>query len=236
MKSLTSLDAVRSAVRVSVVKGSVKPMGDESHRGPLLMTISRQTGTNAANITSALVAKLNERDPGEHQWLDYDRRLVDQVVQDHDLSEELVNRLGERDLSWIEQFTAGFTGTATGADVAMKIAQTIRGLANVGRAVIVGRGGQCILAGVPNVLHMRLVAPQQWRVEQYTELAGVSESDAQHAVKQSDQDRVRFLRNHFKQDISDPDLYHIIINVACMSTDEVTELLSHYVHIHQIAP
>ncbi len=230
MKALSSLDAVRSAVRVSLVREPATTAEEEMHLSPLLMTISRQTGTNAANITGALVAKLNELDPGDHQWLDYDHRLVDQVAQDHDLSEELVNRLGERDISWIEHFMAGFTGSTTGTDVAMKIAQTIRGLAIVGRAIIVGRGGQCVLAGIPNVIHVRLVAPLPWRVQQYVELAGVSENEAQQTVKQSDRDRERFVHNHFKQDISDPDLYHLIINVATMSIDEITELLSQYVY------
>lgn len=214
-----SLAAVRSAVRVSVVESDEQQKAKSEPSAPPMITISRQIGINAAHVAQKIVTALNQRDPREQPWIEYDRNLVEQVAQDHDLSEKLVARLSERDRSWFEHFTAGLSMRSTGSDVAAKTAQTIRGLAKVGRCVIVGRGGQCILANVPNVLHVRLVAPVQWRIEQLADQAGISREEAEKAIAEGGRDRIRFIRTRFNRDIADPELYHAILNLGRMSHD-----------------
>ena len=227
----TGLEAVRSAVRVSVVditsgrKSASKP-GQHA-----VVTISRLTGTFAEGVARSVVELLNKRDPGPQPWLEYDRKLVERVAEDHDLSEDLVNRLSERDKSWFEHFTAGLTGAATGTDVAMRTSQTIRGLARVGRAVIVGRGGQCILVGAPHAIHVRLTAPLSWRVERYAEKLGLDKRQAEQTVKQSDNERAKFVKNHFGRDIADPDLYHLVLNMAVVADDQAAEIIAHTVRL-----
>jgi cytidylate kinase len=214
-----SLAAVRSAVRVSVIESEEQKKAASKPAAPPVITISRQIGINAARVGQKVVTLLNQRDPREQPWIEYDRTLVEQVAQDHDLSERLVARLSERDRSWFEHFTAGLAMRSTGSDIAVKTAQTIRGLAKVGRCIIVGRGGQCILANVPNVLHVRLVAPVQWRIEQLAERAGISREHAEKTVAEGGRERIRFIRTRFNRDVADPEMYHAILNLGRMSHD-----------------
>jgi len=225
MPGRTSLDAVRAMVRslVSPPAGA----GDSDAQAAVLplITISRQTGTNAPAIAAELVDILNRESPGEQYWLEYDSKLVELVAEEHDLSEELVAHLSERDDDWFQLFTAGLAGRKTPPDVPVKTAKTIRALRRIGRAVIVGRAGQCTLAGSPNVLHIRLVAPLEWRIEEYARMVGESPDKVESAIKRMDDDRADVVRRRFNRDIADPTLYHAVINVANFARLQVAEVI-----------
>jgi cytidylate kinase len=223
-----SLDAVRSAVRALAAGDRERP----PTIGPTLrpvVTISREHGIKATAVAQHLVDRLNERDAVDPPWIAYDRELVERVAQDHHLAEDLVTRLDERDKSWFEHLTAGFTGTATGTDVAMKTAQTIRALAWVGRAVIVGRGGQCILAGMKHVVNVRLIAPLEWRAEQLATQREVDRREAEREIREVDGTRSRFVKSHFARDVADPFLYDITLNMTRVTSDRAADVISRLV-------
>lgn len=218
MKGAAGLDTVRSAVR-AIAAGPTHERGGPSGRGlrPLL-TISREAGIDAAAVTMPLVSSLTARaSGGDPPWITYDRALVERVAADHNLGRDLVARLDESDRSWFEHLAAGLTGVDTGADVAMKTAQTIRALARIGRSIIVGRGGQCVLAGLPHVLHVRLIAPADWRAERHAAAASLEPKDAEEAIREIDRERARFIKRHFQSDVTNPLLYHVIVNVGLVA-------------------
>ena len=231
IKYAATLEAVRSAVRATAAEPPPISPGDrETARGlKPVVTISRQSGVGAAEVASHLVKILNERDQADTPWIEYDRQLVERVAADHNLSADLVAQLDERDRSWFEHLTAGFTGSATGTDIAMKTAKTIRALARVGRAVIIGRGGQSILANMGHVLHVRLFAPMDWRAEQYARIHGASHRDAEQALRKVDNERARYVRQHFNSDVSDGTLYDLTINMKRLQADRAAEIIAHTV-------
>jgi hypothetical protein len=211
MKIGSSLSAVRSAI-VSYARAPEEVRKELSASAPVV-TISREAGTDAPAIVAELVRLLNEREP--HQpWTAYDAELVHRVAEDHDLSARLVEAVEERDSSWIERFTAGLTGTPTDVEVAGKIAQTVRGICAVGRAVIVGRGGQAILRGLRHVTHVRLIAEEEWRAEHYPPVKDMEKSKALAEIRRIDNERRRFVRSRFNQDPDDWRLYHLTLNVT----------------------
>ena len=226
MAKTVSLEAVRSTVKAMAAR---KPSAQEMHaKRPLAptVTISRQAGVGAGTVTGRLVNLLNQREGGGGTWIEYDRQLVERIAADHNLARELVARFDERDRSWFEHFTGGIIGSATGTDMAMKSAQTIRALAWVGRAVIVGRGGQSILAGMKHVIHVRLFASDEWRARRYACEEGISHAEAELAFSRMDAERARYVKQHFGNDVGNIALYDIILNMARISTDCAAELIS----------
>ncbi|MFG0252627.1 MAG: AAA family ATPase [Phycisphaerales bacterium JB038] len=211
MKFGTNLNAVRSAI-LSHAKSPEDVRREVAARAPVI-TISREAGANAPAIVESLMHLLNQRQP-HAPWSLYDSELVQRVAEDHDLAEHLVHAVEERDRSWIERFAAGLTGTPTDVEVAMKVAKTIRGVAAVGHAVIVGRGGQAILRGLKHTTHVRLIAPEDWRAEQYAREAGLDAGKALAEVRRIDGERRRFVKHHFHQDPDDHWLYHLTLDVA----------------------
>ncbi len=211
MRIGSSLTAVRSAI-VSYAKAPEEVRKQVAASAPVI-TISRQAGTDAPAVVAELIRIMNEREPNQ-PWTAYDAELVHRVAEDHDLATHLVEAVQERDRSWIERFTAGLTGTPTDVEVATKIAKTVRGICAVGRAVIVGRGGQSILRGLKHVTHVRLIGPEDWRAQRYAEMHGLDRDKALAEIRRVDGERRRFVRNHFNQDLNDWELYHLTLNMG----------------------
>lgn len=90
--------------------------------------------------------------------------------------------------------------------------------------IIIGRGAAFILAD-PGTLHVRVVAPMPCRVARLMQRAGVSPSQAQRMLAQSDDARARFVRAAFDADIAEPTHYDLTINTAEMTIEEAADLI-----------
>lgn len=98
-------------------------------------------------------------------------------------------------------------------------------LAADGDVVIVGRAGQVILRAMPDVLHVRLYAPQALRIQRIAEKNGISAEAARAQVVGSDTSRMRYLRRYYHADWCDSDLYDLMINTAQFSVQEAAEIV-----------
>jgi cytidylate kinase len=102
--------------------------------------------------------------------------------------------------------------------------ETILKLAELGNVIVIGRAGSVITSKSPNVLHVRLVAPLQRRIERLKSV-GFTESKAREFIKTSDHGRVRYLKKYFKTDINDPLLYDLVINTDRVPDDLAARLI-----------
>jgi cytidylate kinase len=105
-----------------------------------------------------------------------------------------------------------------------QVERIIRELADEGDAVIVGRGGQVVLRGRPDVLHVRVVAPLEVRIASLQQKKNISAEAARTRLEASDKARARYLQRSHGAQLDDPALYHFIINTGLLS-------LSHAVHL-----
>jgi cytidylate kinase len=101
----------------------------------------------------------------------------------------------------------------------------IRGLANEGNVLILGRGGQVLLRNYPGALHVQTVAPLSYRVEAVRSRYGVSKREAQRRVRASDRARSDYLRRYHDVDWLDPTLYHLVVNTATLPTPTIVQLI-----------
>lgn len=103
------------------------------------------------------------------------------------------------------------------------IRDTILNLAETGKVVIVGRGGQVILHERRAALHIRVVASVNTRVRNLMARQKVSEDEAASMIRKSDRDRARYLKRYHGVDWDAPLLYHLVIN-----TDHVAVALGEH--------
>jgi hypothetical protein len=89
----------------------------------------------------------------------------------------------------------------SGWTLVQQATQTILRLAGLGRSIVVGRGGNIITARLPNVFHVRLVAPLVTRIRHCAEYYHLSEAEAAKLVREQDQARRRYLRRYFNAKI-----------------------------------
>jgi len=118
------------------------------------------------------------------------------------------------------------------------VQRAIKRAYEIGDTVIVGRGGQVVLRGKPNALHVRIAAPLEPRVQrvmnQLRALSHSMEPDAEfrqraqayELIQERDSASAAYLSCYYNCDWSDPGLYHMIINTAEVSILQAVEMIA----------
>lgn len=99
-------------------------------------------------------------------------------------------------------------------------------LADAGSVVIVGRAGQVILQGRPDVFHVRIIAPLPVRAARLARAQNITLEQATAQAEASDASRRAYLRRHYGADWDDPDAYDLILNTARLSPPLAAEIIS----------
>ena len=81
-----------------------------------------------------------------------------------------------------------------------------------GNVVIVGRGGQVLLRGLPGVLNLRVIAPFELRLKRILAEKGGDEKQAARLLRRNDRDSEGFIRTFFDINWDDAALYDIVLN------------------------
>jgi len=98
-------------------------------------------------------------------------------------------------------------------------------LATQGNVVLMGRGGQAHLAHRMDVLHVRVVAPNDYRLNVLQERDGLSKEEAAREIRRADEQRRRYLRRHYGIRWASPEHYHLVINTGRTGVDAGTRLV-----------
>lgn len=105
------------------------------------------------------------------------------------------------------------------------IQAVIRAAYKHGNMVIVGRGGQALLRDKADVLHIRLVASLDARVQRLHTQENYSLGGAQDYVVKRDRASAEYLRRFYDLDWADPVLYDLVINTTRLDLEAATQLV-----------
>lgn len=191
------------------------------------VTISRQAGCGAVHIAEKLAAHLQQHAPPQNvPWTIFDRNLMDQVLADHNLPAYLAKTLPEDRMSALEDMIAEIVGARpTVQKLVLQTTETVLKFADLGGVIIIGRGGNIITAKLPHVLHVRLVAPLEDRIERICRDDHKSPAEARKFCIEEEQSRARYLKTYFNADINDPVNYHLIINTSRVGYENAAKLI-----------
>ncbi len=92
------------------------------------------------------------------------------------------------------------------------VRKVISRVADEDNAVVVGRGGQVILAHRRNAFHVRVFASLETRVRILMARDELSREAAEQDIRRSDRNRARYLQRYHDVDWEDPRLYHLQLN------------------------
>lgn len=102
--------------------------------------------------------------------------------------------------------------------------RTIEQLAERGRIVIVGRGGQAMLAGRPDVLHVRIACDVEERTRR-VERDGEPLEEARERIEHSDREREAWHHKYFDLDYRAPYHYHLMVNTGLLTDEQAADLV-----------
>jgi cytidylate kinase len=103
----------------------------------------------------------------------------------------------------------------------------IKDLAKEDNVVIVGRAGNLILKGMPGILHVGTVAPMERRIHTIMEREHLDYEEAHRFVEEHERARKAFFSKFFDVDTDDPNIYHMIINMADLKVETAGEIVAH---------
>lgn len=207
-----------------------------------VITISRQYGSGGNEIAGRVCEMLEYRyfdkllmaqlaaevglSPGE---------VVDFSEADHKVRgflERLFKWRGSRVVAHTSTWTTDFDGAKKEAIVELDEARsvalvqgTIRAAHKLGNIVIVGRGGQAILKGKPDVLHVRIESPLDDRNLRIHEQQKVSLGAAQEIGLNHDRAAADYLKRFYDIDWANPAHYDLVLNTHKLGIEGAVQLI-----------
>ena len=112
---------------------------------------------------------------------------------------------------------------------AVQVSRMIQILARAGNTVFVGRGAQFILPR-SKTFAVRIVAPEAFRAQRVRQRQNVELQEALASIRRTDRGRRESIQRFFRQDINDPHLYDLVINVERFGPDGAADQIVHAVH------
>jgi cytidylate kinase len=192
-----------------------------------IITISHQMGAGGPEIGMALGQRLGYRH--------VDQELLSDAVRRYGLAEEKLSHLDESKPTLFERFDAETRHYIT------VLQTTLLEFAENDNVILMGRGGQWLLRGIPHVLRIRVIAPLEQRVKHWirrtAETTGETPNQRHAAdfVRRDDAEKAGRMRYLYEVDIADPNLYDMVINTEKLKCDAVVEMIERAVRRPEMA-
>ncbi len=193
-----------------------------------VITISRQSGAGGMTIADEVANYLNARLPRHGvPWTVFDKNLVQKVIEDHELPEKLAQFMPEDKSSGISDAVEELLGLHPSSwRLIQQTTETVLRIAEMGHAILVGRGANIIASHLPKAFHVRLVGSLDRRISHIQEVMKLSRKESATFVGNEDLARKKYLKRYFKKDIDDPLLYDLVINTDRVSTEMAARLIA----------
>jgi cytidylate kinase len=196
----------------------------------VIVTISRAYGALGRAVTRDVAARLGYR------LVDDDLPKV--VAARLGTSPEAIDGVEHRTVGFGERFLRSLGGavpeafqpTVDAEDLdgaaLREIERLIRDAADAGDVVIVGRGGNVVLAGRPDLVRVFLTAPAAWRAVHVAESLGVPEAAALAEIARVDAARRAFARERYDIAWGQPAHYDLVIDVSTFGASGAAALIA----------
>lgn len=181
-----------------------------------VITIEREYGSGGADIAKKVAQRLG--------WKLWDQLLTNEIARLMDCDCQAVEKLEEkRDPLTYRLFKAFMRGSHEGvqnaqrmkmvdADCIREVAErVVRGAAEQGECVIVGRGSAYYLQSRRDAFHVFVYAPFEDKVRRLR-AGGKSDREAAELAETVDRDRADFIKRYFGVEWPDRHRFHLMIN------------------------
>jgi cytidylate kinase len=194
--------------------------------GPVI-TISRMTGCDARQVAENLVDNLNRRyETTKWKWVDKD--IIYAIAKELNTNTERVENFYKGlELSNISEMIMAFSGGFV-SDLRVKkaIKDVVLSMCKEGYIILVGRGGVSIAHEIIDSLHIRLIAPFYWRIENVMKKKSMDIETAEEYVVNTDECRFNLIQTFLeKKSINIDYLFDSTINRNSFTILEIAELI-----------
>jgi cytidylate kinase len=200
--------------------------GPPSEDGPVI-TISRLTGCDAREVASTTVDYLNTKF-GTTKWRWVDKDIIYAIAKELNIDTQRIENYYEGiKLSNLSEMIMAFSGGfVSDLRVRKAIKDVVLSICKEGFVVLVGRGGVSIARDIKDSLHIRLIAPFYWRVENVMKKKNMTIEAAEEYVVDTDKKRYDLNQTFLDKKTKNIELlFDVTINRISFSIPETAELI-----------
>lgn len=188
----------------------------------LVITISREFGSGGREIGEIISAKLNIPF--------FDREIIIKAAEDSGLSEEYIEKEEQKVSSGLLlSLSNGGYITEECRPLSDKIyvaqANAIKGYAENGSCVIVGRCADHILKDHSDCLNVFIHAGRNFKVDRIMEKYSLDKSAAERKIKESDKRRKSHYRYYTSKEWGNIENYHLCLNSGELGIEKTAEII-----------
>ena len=197
--------------------------------GHKIITIGRQFGSGGREIGQKLAERLSIPL--------YDRRLVSMAAESLGVRKEDAERVDESSLNtfvanytvspgmYMEYISAASYIQSFDEQVYRAEAEIIRGLAEKGPCIIVGRCADYILKDRAECINVFICADKDDRKKRIARLYNLTERKAAERIRRTDRERWYYYELHTGQDWGDITSHQILFNVSLLGMEKIVDYL-----------
>ena len=206
-----------------------------------VITIARQFGAGGKTLGSLIADKLG--------YVLIDEEIVEMVAQEANVSPDWVDSVAKemgsegvltRMISKLGPFRKGYVevameknpGYLDGNLYISLLHRVIPIIASQENVVIIGRGGQYILADHPNTYHFLMIADMEHRINFMMEHYNLDRKQARFVVEKQGKRRLNLYRYFARTDYDHPNLYHMVFNMNRVELEEAVQTVRQLVAGH----
>jgi cytidylate kinase len=194
--------------------------------GPVI-TISREVGCSGLELAHALKERLVHT-RYQSKWKVLSKEIFQISALELDLEPEKVAQIFKHvDRNAFDDILYSFREKSSISEKKVRntVIDVIRTLAEDGHCIIVGRAGNVITSDIKNSLHIRLVAPSEFRIKSIMVKNKLSHEEAIRFISQEEKDRLAY-RNALKEKQTEhAEIFDITFNRAEFNTDSIVEFI-----------
>jgi cytidylate kinase len=167
--------------------------------GPVV-TISREFGCPAKLISDLLAYQLNEmqqHSAGVDPWHVISKEILDESARELKTESAKIEYVFNYEKkSIIDEFLESLSAKYYHSDWKIRdtIKNVIRGFGVNGHVIIIGRAAAQINRDIEKSLHIRLVAPFEWRVNHFATSHNITPKEAIKKIKELDENREKLIK------------------------------------------
>ena len=194
-----------------------------------VITISKEFGTESDKVASQAAQKLGYEYIGDH--------LIAEIAKELHVSEseaEMFRKTSQsRILRFVDRYTCSLVqkvvdrehGCLDDKNYYETTKKLVQNVYEAGNAIILGWGGQCILRGKPNTLHIRLIKDEETKIKEVMQNRNLDRKAARAFIEREEGDLKAYIKHYFNEDWNAAHLYDLIIDMGKTSVEKAVDLI-----------
>jgi len=194
-----------------------------------VITISEEFGTASEKVAIQTAQRLGYEYIG--------KQLIAEIAEELHISEseaEIFRKAAQsRILRFVDRFTCSIIqkvvdrehGCLDDENYYETTKKLVENVYEAGDAIILGWGGQCLLKGRPNTLHVRLVKEDETKIKEVMQDKSLNHDAAMDLIEQDEGDLREYIKHYFNEDWNAAHLYDLIIDMEKNSVEKAVDLI-----------